>query len=280
MPDGIPTPRELDAIIGESAEAIRQQLPADFPRIALLSGSGIRVPGDECAGSIAYEQVPHFPQPRVAGHPGVLRVVQLGAMRYLHLAGRPHYYEGFAEWQLGIPVRTLHRLGVEELIIVSAVGGISEHFAPGELALIADFINFAQVNPLRGVSFENEQIAFPAMREICDPRLSQLAQLAAERAGFSLREAIYTMMPGPAFETISELHALRTLGADVVGMSTVPELMVARAVGMRTCAVGLVTNLPLRSTPNHEEVIQAARDAEEKISQWLHALMTLHGEDE
>ena len=116
------------------------------------------------------------------------------------------------------------------------------------------------------------------MREICDRDLSRLAQEAAGRAGIALGEAVYAMMPGPAYETAAELEAVRKLGADVVGMSTVPELMVARAVGMRTCAVALVTNLPLLSVPRHEEVIETARAAEERISHWLSELLTLRGE--
>jgi len=264
-------------MISAGAEAIRQQLPAELPRIAVLSGSGIRVPGGECAAHLPYEEIPHFPRPRVAGHPGVLRVLELEQTKYLHLGGRPHYYEGFAEWELGIPVRTLHRLGVKELVIVSAVGGIDERLQPGDLALVTDFINFAQVNPLRGASYEGEHIAFPAMREVCDPELAELARKAAGLAGFTMQEAVYAMTPGPAFETVSELKALRTLGAGVVGMSTVPELIVARASGIRTCAAGLVTNLPLLSTPSHEEVLAAAQAAEQRITSWLRGLITLRG---
>ena len=264
---------ELEKLLTETEASLREHID-EAPTLLVQTGSGLSLAGS-AEVEMEYAKIPHFPVPSAAGHAGRLRVVKDAAQPYVHLLGRAHYYAGYPAWQLGVPIRALHRLGVRDAIIISATGAINETFAGGDIMLIDDFINFTAINPLRGIAGESGMMEFPAMRVILDSDMEQIADRAARSAGVALRHGIYAMSSGPAYETIAELKALRALGADAIGMSTIPELMTARALGMRTCAVALITNNPMEATPTHDEVIAGARRAQATVERWLNELLKL-----
>jgi len=261
----------LLGLLDESEQWLRARVGA-LPSLVVQTGSGLSF-GAAAEVELDYAEIPHFPLPRAKGHAGKLRVVRSAPYPFVHLHGRAHYYAGHPAWLLGVPIRVLKRLGVQDAIFISASGAIDETLAAGEIMLIDDFINFAGVNPLRGIAGEEGMMEFPAMRVILDFELAEMAERAARSSAAPLRRGVYAMAQGPAYETVAELHALRTLGAHAVGMSTVPELMTARALGMRTCAVALITNNPLLTTPTHEDVIAGALRAQSTVERWFGELL-------
>ncbi len=262
---------KLEPLLAETESWLRQRVDS-LPSLVIQTGSGLTLSAS-AETEFEYADIPHFPVPRAKGHAGKLRVVKDAPHPFVHLLGRAHYYAGNPAWQLGFPLRVLSRFGVKDAVFISASGAIDETFGGGEIMLIEDFINFAGVNPLRGIEGEHGMMEFPAMRVILDVDLAEIAEKAARSAGAALRHGIYAMSPGPAYETVAELKALRILGADAVGMSTVPELMTARALGMRTCAVALITNNPLQSTPTHEDVIAGALRAQATVERWWNEML-------
>jgi purine-nucleoside phosphorylase len=264
---------KLDEMLAESVSSLREQM-GEAPPLLVQTGSGLSLTGSAQL-EIEYGKIPHFPVPSAPGHAGMLRLVKDAPRPYVHLLGRAHYYAGYPAWQLGLPIRALHQLGVRDVVIISATGAINETFAGGDIVLIHDFINFTAINPLRGIAGEGGMMEFPAMRVILDAEMEDIAHRAARSAGVALRRGIYAMSSGPAYETIAELKALRALGADAVGMSTIPELMTARALDMRSCAVALITNNPMEATPTHDEVIAGARRAQATVERWFNELLKL-----
>jgi len=262
---------ELEKLLAET-EAFLRERAGELPTLVVQTGSGVSLAASAEA-EVDYADIPHFPVPSAAGHPGMLRVVKDAPHPFVHLWGRAHYYAGYPPWKLGLPFRALHRLGVHDAVFISATGAVNETFAGGDIMLIDDFINFTAVNPLRGIADESGMMEFPAMRVILDSAMADIAEKAARVAGVALRRGVYAMSSGPAYETIAELKALRALGADAVGMSTVPELMTARALDMRTCAVALITNNPMESTPTHDDVIAGARRAQSTVERWFNELL-------
>jgi len=258
--------------MSEEASAFIRDKLGMTPPIAVQTGSGITL-GKKSDGAILFKEIPYFPELTVPGHAGELRYVLGESGSFLHLAGRAHYYEGIPAWRLGLPVWALSLLGVHDFISISACGAIVDALDIGGFALISDYLNVAGVNPLRGIAGENGMMEFPAMRDIADPALAQAAANAATKAGIALGNAVYAMMPGPAYETLAELRALKVLGADVVGMSTVPELMVARALKMRTLAIAVITNKPLTSMPLHVDVVAMAGEMQPVVERWLNAFL-------
>jgi inosine/guanosine/xanthosine phosphorylase family protein len=219
------------------------------------------------------EDIPNFPRPTVLGHAGEVRVNRSGPQPFIHLAGRAHYYEGIPAWQLALQLWTLSKCGVEEYVSISACGALSNSVQLGDCVLIHDFINFAGVNPLRGITTEDGVMQFPSMREIADADMAAAARAAAACADIRLQRGVYAMMAGPAYETLAEIEMLRRLGADVVGMSTVPELMVAHALGLQCLALGIITNQPYLTMPLHTNVVSTAQSMQASISRWLEAFL-------
>jgi purine-nucleoside phosphorylase len=253
-----------------AASVIRAAGP-DLPRIGVVLGSGLNELADllDDRTSIAYEQIPHFPPTTVAGHEGRVILGQLGRSRVLMLQGRFHYYEGHDLETVTFPIRVLQRLGVQTLILTAATGGIRADLRPGNLVVLTDHINLLGSNPLRGVNDERLGTRFPDMTEVYDPRLRQIAQDAGKSLGIDLMPGVYACMPGPSYETPAEIRMLRTLGADVVGMSTVPEAIVARHAGMDVLAFALVSNAAagvIGAPITHEEVLEAGRQAEPALA--------------
>ena len=250
---------------GAAADAVVATIP-ERPRIAVVLGSGLGALADRLADAVVipYGQIPYFPRPSVAGHGGHLIAGRLAGAGVLILQGRVHCYEGHDLDAVTFPVRVLQCLGVRTLILTAATGGIRPDLRPGALVCLADHLNLIGLNPLRGPNDDRLGTRFPDMTEVYSARLRALALEEAERLGVSLTLGVYACLPGPSYETPAEIRMLRTLGADVVGMSTVPEAIVARHAGMDVLALALVSNAAAGVTGapiTHDEVIAAGRHA-------------------
>jgi purine-nucleoside phosphorylase len=253
----------------EEAVAVVRQRSAYKPTVGLILGSGLSSLADAVtdADVIAADDIPHWPQSTVAGHAGRLVLGQLEGREILVVQGRVHFYEGYAIDRLTLPARLMALLGVETLIVTNAAGGINESFSAGDLMLIRDHLNLpgmAGHNPLRGPNDDLAGPRFPDMTAPYDPELRRLAHETAVELGFSLQEGVYAFVAGPSYETPAELRFLRRGGADAVGMSTVPEVIVARHAGMRVLGISTITNLALPDPPpgqvlSHDEVLEAGR---------------------
>lgn len=233
----------------ESADAISARLSAP-PRAIVVLGSGLGGLADRIEGAVAipYAGIPHMPRSTAPGHEGQLIVGTLGGLSVAAMQGRFHLYEGYSPQQVVFPIRVLRQLGAETLVVTAAAGGLNPTFAAGSLMLLRDHIGFpifAGQSPLRGPNDERFGERFPAMTQAYDPRLRGLAKDMARAQGVSLHEGVYAMVSGPNFETPAELQMLRTLGADAVGMSTVPEVIAARHMGMRVLGACVITNAAL-----------------------------------
>ena len=248
-----------------AAQAVAQRLGARRPAVAIVLGSGLGFLADEVRDPlrIRYADIPGFPEPGVAGHKGELVAGLLEKVPVLVQAGRFHLYEGHDAATAALPVRVFARLGVKTLIVTNAAGGIRPTFRSGTLMLIADHINLMFRNPLVGPVLEGEE-RFPDMSDPYDRELRTLAREAAREAHVALEEGVYVALLGPSYETPAEVRMLARLGADAVGMSTVPEVIAARALGIRCLGFSIVTNPAsgLTAQPlSHQEVLAASAAA-------------------
>ena len=251
--------------VARAAQAVAQRLSGRRPAVAIVLGSGLGFLADEVQGGqwIRYADIPGFPEPGVAGHKGELVVGLLEKVPVLVQAGRFHLYEGHDAATAALPVRVFARVGVKTLIVTNAAGGIRPTFRSGTLMLIADHLNLMFRNPLIGPMLEGEE-RFPDMSDPYDPELRALAREAAREAHVALEEGVYAALLGPSYETPAEVRMLARLGADAVGMSTVPEVITARALGMRCLGFSIVTNpasgLSAQAL-SHQEVLAASAAA-------------------
>jgi xanthosine phosphorylase len=248
-----------------AAAAIAERAPGFTPRLGILLGSGLGpVAGAlEGAETIPYGELPGFPVPSVAGHAGTLSLGRLAGLPVACLQGRSHVYEGDATG-MRVPVRALRRAGAEALLVTNAAGSLRADVGPGALMAIADHINMLGVNPLAGPNPDAVGPRFPSLRDAYDPDLRGVLHEAAAALGISLAEGVYLATAGPTFETPAEIRAFRTLGADAVGMSTVPEVILARHAGLRVAAVSAITNLAegMGGEPlSHEQTLRTAEAA-------------------
>ena len=262
----------------EAAAHYLQRKVEDPPSVAIVLGSGLGVLADRLVDpiTIPYAEIPHFPTPTVHGHRGNLIVGTLGSTRVVAMQGRFHYYEGHDLEAVTLPARVMKAFGVRTLIFTAATGGIHPDYRPGDLVCLADHLNLIGSNPLRGPNDDRLGLRFPDMTRVYSPELRKLAIEEADRLGLTLREGIYACLPGPSYETPAEIRMLRTLGADVVGMSTVPEAIVARHAGLDVLAFALVTNAAAGitgATITHEEVIEAGREAGERLGDLIQAIV-------
>lgn len=262
--------------IDRSAAAVRARAPQRTPRLGIVLGSGwqgVTAQVDE-ATAIPYGELPAFPEVGVAGHAGVLTLGRLGGAEVAVLAGRQHTYEdGRADAMKGA-IRTLAALGVQTLLLTNAAGSLAPAAGTGSLMLISDHLNMVQRTPLHG---EPASSRFVDLRDAYDPALRARAHDVARGMGQTLHEGVYAWMLGPQFETPAEIRMLRTLGADAVGMSTVPEVILARHAGMRVLALSLITNLAagLDAEPlSHAQTLAAAQAAADRATRLLEALAT------
>lgn len=238
------------------------------PTLAIILGSGFgnALADFPATDAVPYSDLPGFPRPGVLGHPGRAQIAEIAGTRVLLLHGRAHFYEGYSLAEVTLPIRALAAFGIKVLLVTNAAGGISRRFRPGELMLVRDHINFMGVNPLRG---HEGRVAdrFVDLSLAYDLELRQRLTAAARKCGIRLRQGIFLAVTGPSYETPAEVRAFARLGADAVGMSTVPEVIVARQCGLRVASISCITNPAAgvgKGPLSHREVLAtAARSAHE-----------------
>jgi purine nucleoside phosphorylase I, inosine and guanosine-specific len=261
----------------EAASAIRNIVGTQVPDVAIILGSGLGGLADEidAVARIPFRDIPGFPIATVAGHAGALIVGTLDGKRVAALAGRFHMYEGHDVRLAAFPVRVIHALGARVLIVSNAAGGVNRLLNPGDLMLIRDHINLMFRNPLVG-QLEQGDVRFPDMSEPYDCAFADIARQVAGEQGVSLREGIYAGFLGPSYETPAEVRMLGILGADAVGMSTVPEVVVARALGLPVLGVSCITNLAcgLSNTPlTHAEVLETTARVADRFQRLIRGVI-------
>jgi purine-nucleoside phosphorylase len=270
-----------------AAAFIRERTPLQ-PNIAIVLGTGLGGFADRLADavSIPYAEIPHFPRPTVEGHAGRLVIGSFAGTALAVMQGRVHAYEGYTPGQVIYPTRVLGHLGIRTLVVTNASGAIRTDLAPGQLVLISDHINFTGTNPLAGPNDPRLGERFFNMSDAYSRRLRQLAHRAAASEGVTLPEGVYLGLTGPSFETPAEIRAFRTLGADLVGMSTVHEVITARHLGMEVVGFSSVTNMaagvlgsPDRAEPiNHAEVMEIGARVQQTLARLLATLVPLLAE--
>ena len=267
-----------------TAATLRSTLGALTPHIAIILGSGLGALADAIDDGIRipYTEIPHFPDTSVAGHAGTLVAGLLDHIPVLIFSGRLHIYEGHTPARVAFPVRLAHALGARTLIVSNAVGAINPSFTPGDLMIITDHLNLMAVSPLTGPHDEDD-IRFPDMSAAYDPTLQTLLRQAARELNIPIREGVFAALPGPSYETPAEIRMLRTLGADAVCMSTVPEVIAARALSMRVAGISCVTNMAAgvgSTPPDHAEVLrttaQSAHAFQSLVRQFISTIHDNH----
>lgn len=255
------------------ASAVKRLLPltGEGCKIGLILGSGLGAYADrlEHPRYLDYTDIPDFPHSTVAGHKGRFVIGERAGKTVLIMQGRFHYYEGHPQSRLMLGVRIMKRLGVEKLLLTNAAGGVDLSFAPGDLMLISDHINFSGANPLFGPNDDSLGVRFPDMSNVYDRELRKQVKAVAAANGIPLREGVYMMFTGPSFETPAEIRFARVAGAGAVGMSTVPEAIAAAHCGIKTLGISLVTNMAagiLDQPLTHEEVQATAALASERFT--------------
>ena len=252
--------------IDEAVNVIRKRIEIS-PSVGMILGSGLGRLAEAVEGAveIPYGEIPSWPVSTVEGHQGRLVIGSLESQDVFIMQGRSHFYEGYSMSEIGFPVRVMQRLGIGMLIVTNAAGGINRAFEPGEVMLITDHINLlgmAGQTPLRGPNFDQIGPRFPDMGRAYDRELGELARQAARDQSFTLHEGIYVCLAGPSFETPADLRFLQAIGADAVGMSTVPEVTVARHGGMRVLGLSTISNkanIDGETLTSHEEVLEAGK---------------------
>ncbi|HXA50159.1 MAG TPA: purine-nucleoside phosphorylase [Candidatus Acidoferrum sp.] len=248
------------------------------PRIGVVLGSGLGAFADELTGSITipYSEIPGWPQSTAVGHSGKLVLGKLGALEVAVMAGRAHFYEGHSMQAVTYGVRVLGALGVRSMVFTNAAGGINLELGRGGLVLISDHINLQGANPLIGPNDDSLGPRFPDMSEAYSKAYREIAKAVAAEQSIAVSEGVYAAMTGPSYETPAEIRFLRTIGADVVGMSTVPEVIVANHLGMKVLGISCVTNMAAGILPqkiNHEEVLETGAMVRDTLVRYLKALL-------
>lgn len=263
--------------VKESAEYILSKTKKR-PTIGIILGSGLGGLVDviEEKEVIAYAEIPNFPQSTVAGHAGNLVLGRIGKETVVAMQGRFHYYEGFQLKEVTYPLYVMQLLGVTNLIVTNASGGINKAYQPGDLVLITDYMNLCGLNPLIGPNDERFGVRFPDMTEAYAGHLQEKAAKAAKTMNLTYQKGVYALMPGPSYETAAEIRALSVLGADMVGMSTVPETIVANYLGMKVLGISCITNMATGIAVvkhSHEQVVKIANEASEKLCRWVEEIL-------
>ena len=277
--------------VTEAAAFLKVKLGALSPELGIVLGSGLGAVAEavESAVVVEYGAIPHFPRSTVEGHSGRIVAGMLGGVPVVVMQGRVHFYEGYSPAQVTFPMRVLGLLGLKSVILTNAAGGIHSNYGIGDLVLLSDHINMLGFNPLVGANeprfgrVPGTGLRFFDMTVAYAVELRSLAQRAARDEGLVLQEGVYLATSGPSFETPAEIRAFRSLGADLVGMSTVPETIVARHMGMRVLGISCVTNLAagIGATPlSHEEVFEAGRRVQHQLAGLLKRLAPTIAESE
>ncbi len=261
------------------ADFIRERFEGDFPKMAMVLGSGLNSMADavDDATIFSFLDLPGFPKPTVEGHAGRMLIGKLEGKPVICMQGRAHAYEGHSPEKVGFATRVLWALGVEILVLTNAAGSLMEKAGPGSLMAITDHINFSGVNPLVGVNDDRFGPRFPDVTEAWDKQLTGELKASAAEQNIELHEGTYLMALGPNFETPAEIKAFRVMGANAVGMSTVPECLTARHVGMKVVGVSSITNYAAGMTGDeltHGETMEFGAVAAVKLEQLLRAFVT------
>jgi purine-nucleoside phosphorylase len=247
-------------------------------KIALVLGSGLGAFADEFANAvkIPYAKIPHFPRSTAIGHAGQLAIGTVEGVEVAGMQGRVHLYEGYSVKEVAFPVRVFARMGVQAVVLTNAAGGIKKEFTQGQLVVIGDHINLQGVNPLTGPNDENFGTRFPDMSTAYDKKFRALTLAEGRRLGIDLGEGVYAALAGPSYETPAEIRYLRSIGADLVGMSTVPEVIAARHSGIRVLGISCVTNAAagvLDQSLDHKEVLETAARVKGQFMALLRAVI-------
>ena len=272
-----PKPGEEFVLAEEAARFVLKQTKLR-PKIALVLGSGLGAFADEFAGAvrIPYAKIPHFPRSTAIGHAGQLVIGKVEDIEVAAMQGRVHLYEGYSVKEVTFPIRVFARMGVKAVILTNAAGGIKKEFTQGRLVALSDHINLQGVNPLTGANDENFGPRFPDMSAAYDKRFRELALAEGRRLGIALGEGVYAALTGPSYETPAEIRYLKSIGADLVGMSTVPEVIAARHSGIRVLGISCVTNAAagiLDQPLDHHEVLQTAERVKGQFIALLRAVI-------
>lgn len=261
----------------ETKEFIQSKI-SDTPTIGIILGSGLGILADEIENkiSIPYEEIPHFAKSNAVGHANELVYGELEGKKVLAMKGRFHYYEGFTLNEVTFPIRVMKALGIEQLIITNASGAVNTSFKPGDLMLITDHINLVGNNPLIGPNDDRLGPRFPDMTKVYTPELREVALRVAEKLNIPLQQGVYAWWSGPSYETPAEIRMIRTLGADAVGMSTVPEAIVARHSSMNVLGISCLTNMAagiLDQPLHHDEVLEVANKVRTQFIQLVKGII-------
>jgi len=261
-----------------ATRVIRSRISVE-PRIALVLGSGLGSFADDFEESVGipYEEIPGFVRSTAQGHAGRLVIGKIDSVPVLAMQGRVHYYEGYSLEEVTFPIRTFGLLGVKTVVLTNAAGGINVQLTQGALMVISDHLNLMGVNPLRGPNDERFGPRFPDMSAVYSPELQEIVVDEARTIGVEVRRGIYGALSGPSYETPSEIHLLRNLGADAVGMSTVPEAIVARHMGLEVLGISCITNMAagISDEPiNHEEVMATGDRVRETFAELLRRVIS------
>lgn len=269
----------LNQRINDAAQYIKARI-TEAPSIGLILGSGL---GDFADGLenrvvIPFAEIPDFPQPTVEGHAGAFVIGSCQGKTVVALQGRIHYYEGHPQQVITIPVRVMALLGVKQIVLTNACGGVNLNFAPGDLMLISDHINYSGSNPLIGQNLDQFGPRFPDLSNVYTKELRTKIMKVAEENGIALRQGVYVMYSGPNYETPAKIRMFRMMGADAVGMSTVPEAIVAAHCGMDVVGISCITNMAAGVLPqklNHQEVVETAALVHDKFQKLLTLVIDL-----
>ena len=267
----------------ETVAFVRQRTDLQ-PTAGVILGSGLGQLVERMDDQVAidYLDLPHFPAPTVAGHAGRMVIGRIGGVVVVAMQGRFHYYEGHDMRTVAYPTALMKHFGVRTLIVSNSAGGINRDFTPGDLMLITDHINLFATNPLVGLNDERLGPRFPDMTEAYSPRLVGIADSAAGGLGMSFRRGVYAGLSGPCYETAAEIRYLERIGADAVGMSTVPEVIAARYLGLEVLGISCITNMATGIATvkhAHEEVVRIANEASERFCTAVAATIERLGED-
>lgn len=263
--------------IKESADYIKERIQESID-VAIVLGSGLGALVDimEDKTILPYAQIPNFPQSHVKGHEGNLVFGRIGSTKVMAMQGRFHYYEGFSMKEVVYPMYVMKLLGIPDLIITNACGGINTSFQPGDLMIIDDFINSVGTNPLFGDNDERFGPRFPDMSEPFSMALREQAMAVAKELGISYQRGVYTLFQGPYYETAAEIRLFAKLGSDAIGMSTVPETIAANYLGIRVLGIACITNMATgirKEKHSHEEVLQMANASSKTLCHWMQKLI-------
>lgn len=271
------TEKKLIARLKDSKQFLEEKI-TKTPELGIILGSGLGKLADYVQDKveILYKEIPHFPTSTVQGHSGKLVIGNLANKYVMVFQGRFHYYEGYEMHEVTYPVRLMQFMGVKGLVVTNAAGGINGSFEPGDLVIISDHINLMGSNPLRGSNISNLGPRFPDLSEAYSPNWRNTALEIMKSQGLKTQQGVYASVSGPSYETPAEIRYLRTIGADLVGMSTTPEVIVANHNQMDVLGISCVTNMAAGILPhklNHAEVIATADKVEQKFIEFMRSLI-------